>query len=214
MIDVKIVRKNIKHLHLKVKPSLEVVLSVPLKASTRDIELVLEKRQDWILKHLENFRKNAQNLALVDKYFWFLGKKYEIKLISSNLQKCVLDKNTFEIYLNDIDDKLEKEKMIQMYYKNAAKELFPEIVSKFEPFVKKKVNVLRIKKMKTRWGSCNHHKAYVNLNFLLMQKPIEAIEYVVLHELSHLIYNDHSREFYEFIRSFMPDFKERKKMLK
>lgn len=211
MVDVKIVRKNIKHLHLRVKSSLEVVLSVPFRASARDIECILEKRREWIKKHLDKFRQNSQNTAFDSGYFWFLGRRYEIKVIHSKLEKMVLCENVLEIYLSDKSKELS---MIDEYYKNAAKELFPSIVSKFEPVIKKKVSVLRIKKMKTRWGSCNHKKAYVNLNFLLLKKPIEAVEYVIFHELAHLIYNNHSKDFYAFIENFMPDYKEREMMLK
>ncbi len=69
---------------------------------------------------------------------------------------------------------------------------------------------LSIKNMKTRWGSCNHNKAYVNLNLKLIQKSLRAIEYVILHEISHLKFPNHSKEFYTFIEHFMSDFRQEK----
>ena len=67
--------------------------------------------------------------------------------------------------------------------------------------------------MKTRWGSCNPHKGYINLNLELIKNPKESIEYVVFHELSHLIHPNHSKEFYSYISAYMPDWKRRKEIL-
>ncbi|MBF7043742.1 M48 metallopeptidase family protein, partial [Campylobacter volucris] len=78
----------------------------------------------------------------------------------------------------------------------------------------KKVQKISIKEMVSRWGSCNHKKAYINLNLKLMQKPIKSIEYVILHELTHLIYPHHQKEFYAFLYNLMPDYKAREIYLK
>jgi predicted metal-dependent hydrolase len=93
------------------------------------------------------------------------------------------------------------------WYQLRAVELFRDIIREYEIVLDKKVEVIRVKKMTTRWGSCNSKKAYINLNQELIKKPIGSIRYVILHELAHLTYPNHSKEFYQYIQRLMPDFK-------
>ncbi|MEA3490747.1 MAG: M48 family metallopeptidase [Campylobacterota bacterium] len=78
-------------------------------------------------------------------------------------------------------------------------------IEKYKPVVKKEVEHIRIREMKRRWGSCNPSKGYINLNSELIKKPTECIEYVVFHELAHLVYSDHSSQFYNYLSLYMPD---------
>jgi len=95
------------------------------------------------------------------------------------------------------------------FYYSEAKVLFHKLIRKYHPYVNKPINKVRIKKMDSRWGSCNSQKGYINLNLYLIRKDIRFIEYVILHELAHLIHPNHSKDFYRFIENIMPDFKER-----
>ncbi len=90
---------------------------------------------------------------------------------------------------------------------------FEKIVEKYKPIIKKEVKNIRIRQMKTRWGSCNFLKGYINLNSELIKKSKDSIEYVVFHELSHLIYDNHSREFYNYLDTYMSDWRIRKEKL-
>jgi len=83
-------------------------------------------------------------------------------------------------------------------------------IEKYKPIVKQEIETVRIREMKTRWGSCNPSKGYINLNLKLIEKSTECIEYVVFHELSHLVYADHSTKFYNYLSLFMPDWEKRK----
>ena len=95
------------------------------------------------------------------------------------------------------------------FYYSEAKVVFNKIIRKYHPYINKPINKIRIKKMNTRWGSCNYKKGYINLNLYLIKKDIKFIEYVILHELTHLIYPNHSKDFYNFIKNIMPDYKDR-----
>jgi len=79
--------------------------------------------------------------------------------------------------------------------------------------VRKEINKVTIRKMKTRWGSCNYHKKSINLNLELIKKPLECVEYVIFHELTHLIYPNHSKDFYNYLLTYMSDWKRRKERL-
>ena len=90
---------------------------------------------------------------------------------------------------------------------------FLNTVNKYNKITQKDSINVRIRKMKTRWGSCNKTKKYINLNLNLIKKPKICIEYVVFHELAHLIYPNHSKDFYNYLSLYMSDWKEREKIL-
>ena len=134
--------------------------------------------------------------------------KSKQKWIQKRLSKCKkIDKNKF-LYLGKLYDKSELNEDLDSFYYKKAEILFRELIDKYIVYINKPVTKIRIKKMTTRWGSCNYKKGYINLNIELMKKDIKFIEYVVLHELTHLIYPNHSKEFYLFIENIMPNFRE------
>ena len=102
---------------------------------------------------------------------------------------------------------------LENYKKAFARCIYGHFIAKFAPAVNRKINRVVVRKMTTRWGSCNSRKGYINLSLNLIEKAPELIEYVVLHELTHLIYPHHQKSFYDFIAGLMPDFKSREKRL-
>ena len=102
---------------------------------------------------------------------------------------------------------------LENYKKAFAKRIYEHFIAKFTPNVNRKINRVVVRKMTTRWGSCNSRKGYINLSLNLVEKAPKLVEYVVLHELTHLIYPHHQKSFYDFIAALMPDFRSREKRL-
>uniref|UniRef100_UPI0026105D80 M48 metallopeptidase family protein n=1 Tax=uncultured Campylobacter sp. TaxID=218934 RepID=UPI0026105D80 len=102
---------------------------------------------------------------------------------------------------------------LENYKKAFARRVYEHFIAKFAPAVNRKINRVVVRKMTTRWGSCNSRKGYINLSLNLIEKAPELVEYVVLHELAHLIYPHHQKSFYGFITGLMPDFKTREQRL-
>lgn len=102
---------------------------------------------------------------------------------------------------------------LEKYKKAFARRIYGHFIAKFTPNVNRKINRVVVRKMTTRWGSCNSRKGYINLSLNLIEKAPELVEYVVLHELTHLIYPHHQKSFYDFIAALMPDFRSREKRL-
>ena len=102
---------------------------------------------------------------------------------------------------------------LENYKKAFARRIYGHFIAKFAPTVNRKINRVVVRKMTTRWGSCNSRKGYINLSLNLIKKAPELVEYVVLHELTHLIYPHHQKSFYDFIVKLMPDFKTREQRL-
>ena len=102
---------------------------------------------------------------------------------------------------------------LENYKKAFARRVYEHFIAKFAPAVNRKINRVVVRKMTTRWGSCNSRKGYINLSLNLIEKAPKLVEYVVLHELTHLIYPHHQKSFYGFIAGLMPDFKTREQRL-
>lgn len=215
--NLRLVRKDVKNANIRIKPNLEVTFTAPLHMAQSEIDLILAKRMAWILKHLERF-KQAQSVNLLestsDEELRYLGRSYRIELIESQIESVELLADCVMITLCDKSDIKRKQRLIQEWYYAKSKECFTSIINRYQPIVDKKINRMVIRKMTTRWGSCNYRKSYINLNLELIKYPLPAIEYVVFHELTHLIHHDHSKRFYDYIAAYMPDWKIRKNFLK
>ena len=215
-MSVKIVRKNIKHIYLRIKPSGEVVLSVPKNTTQKDIEYVLKKRADWIAKkkaYFELHKHKNEKEYVSGENFRYLGKNYRLKVIEANEECVKLQRGYIQLFVKDKHNKKKKEELINSWYKQKAKIYFEKIILQYQPIIKQDIKSLKIRKMKTRWGSCNPSKKYINLNLKLIEKPKECIEYVIFHELAHLIHPNHSKRFYNYLDVYMSDWKRRKERL-
>ncbi len=213
--DIKIIYKDIKNPNLKVKPDGEVILTAPFDMNSREIEYIIDKRDLWIKKQLEIFSKNIQSKRelVSGENFIYLGKNYKLKVIEADYEEAKLNRKYLELYIKDKNDYSKKERLINEWYKSKAEEYFKKIVDRYSKIVKVEVNSIKIRSMKRRWGSCNPKKSYINLNLELIKKPKVAIEYVIFHELTHLLHYHHDRNFYNYLTLYMPDWQKRKERL-
>lgn len=214
---VKIIKKDVKHINLKVKPSGEIILTVPTDSNERDIEYVLKKRADWIDKKMAFFaahRDNHEKEYVSGENFRYLGRNYRLKVIEcKDLEGVKLQRGYLQIFVKKTANVERKKKLLRAWYSQKAQIHFMKAIEKYKPIIKQEIETVRIREMKTRWGSCNPSKGYINLNLKLIEKPIECIEYVVFHELAHLVHADHSSKFYNYLSLFMPDWEKRKERL-
>ncbi|MCC2624929.1 MAG: hypothetical protein K0R14_802 [Burkholderiales bacterium] len=214
--NVKIIFKRIKNINIRVKQDLEVVVTAPMRTSKSTINAIIASRQDWINKQLEYFK---QRQILPKKYehgeeFKFLGKIYPIKISQAKTGMVSLNADHLELSLPEDNISVGiRAILVNSWYKEQAHRHFMPILERYTQIVDKKINKVVIRQMKTRWGSCNPQKGYINLNLELIKKPVPAIEYIILHELAHLTHYNHDHKFYDYVSSYMPDWKARKKLL-
>ena len=213
MLDnLQIVYKPVKTISLKVKPTLEVVLTVPDNTAQERIDHVLKKRHDWILAQLDYFKKfqQPQKELVSGESFAYLGHNYRLKITAANNESVKLVGGYLHVSLTDKTDLNKKIQLIETWYKQKAEDYFKKIIAKYTKIVKQEVAKISIRKMKTRWGSCNPQKSYINLNLDLIKKHAFAIEYVIFHELVHLLHYNHDKNFYNYLTTHMPDWQARK----
>ena len=193
-------KTNVKSMRLRVGKDAKITLSMPFYSTQKMALSFLEMHKIW----LENTYKKAFANLPKDDEMKFLGQVYKIKF----------DENFKEPFFDGEFVFTPNLKSLERFKKTRAKELFLELVSYFQPFINKPIKRIVIRNSKTRWGSCNHKKGYINLSLRLIEKPLSAVRYVVLHELTHLLYPHHQKSFYDFIEKIMPDYRKQEQILK
>lgn len=220
-VKVQVYRKNIKNVHLKVFSSLAIRLSVPQQASNDWIDNFLLEHSEWIDCQITKYKKSSgyNNLSYIrnGSSTQFLGKDMRIYKESSLINKVEVDEKKIIIYLKNTEDEKLLQTVFREWWRKTAESTYQNEVKFFYDKVFRKYGIekpsVTIKKMKTLWGSCTSDKNKITLNEYLLKANIRCIQYVVLHELTHLIYPNHSKDFYDFLTVHMPDWKERKKQL-
>ena len=216
-------RKKVKNINLRIKPNMEVYISVPMNLHRDYIEKFIRSKEGWIksvLKKVEVVKEKQKGFEYkTGEIHKFLGKEYylTVKTGSFNGVNLINNEKKPNIILtvneNILENIGEKKKIMEKWYFENAKKLFPQFMEKWLKILDEHVEKVSIKPMKTRWGSCNYVKKYINLNTELIKRTPFEIEYVVLHELTHLKYPNHGKGFYNYIERYMPNYKIAEKML-
>lgn len=197
-----------KTLGITVNPDLSVVIHAPLNANQAKIEEKLRKRAPWILKQFDFFLgffpRSPEKKYVSGESHLYLGRQYRLKVLQSKKTEVHYKGSLIEV---GVPDKSKTKTALKKWYRQKAREKFPEIA---EPLILrfKKYGVepkgLYLQEMKKRWGSCTGEGKII-LNPILIQAPKPCIEYVILHELCHLVHRNHSQRFFDFQKKEMPD---------
>lgn len=202
LYDVEIVKKfSTRNTYIRVKDDLTIYVTTNTFVSDREIEKLLKKSEKSIEKMINTKKKKEE----YDNNFYFLGKKYDIVYT-----------NDGSITLGNGKVFLDKRIDLDKWYKKEATRIFKERFDyNFNKFSRKiPYPSLTIRKMKTRWGVCNTRDYKVTLNLELIKKDISCLDYVINHELAHLIHANHSKYFWEVVEENYPRYKETRKVLK
>ena len=208
-------RKKIKNFILRIYPNLEVVVSVPLRTSDIDIEKFVDSKKEWIEKTISKIKKiqEIKNENNSKEKIKFLGKILNLKIIDSELFRIKKTEKILFLYTSN-KDFVEIEKVINEWKKDELKNLLEEYIKKYSILLGKNIDYFMIKKMTSAWAIYHRRGNYITFNSELIEKNIECIEYVVLHELCHIFHMNHQKEFWALVQSFMPDYKKIRELLK
>ena len=218
-ITLTLERKNIKNMYLRVlPPNGNVKVSAPSFISDEEIVNFIRLKKDWILKKQRYIKENNIKAPLKydngeKHYLW--GKEYTLQLIKNdNVKHVLLDKEKSIIYLPIAKrSTIEKrKKTLDEFYRNQMKIAVPPVLDKCTKIVGKTPSEVKIRNMKN-WGNCRYHDKRITLNLNLAKKDIECLEYVMIHELCHLIEFNHSKKFKNLMDKYCPNWKEIKKRL-
>lgn len=221
IIEFELERKNVKNINLNVKPDMTVVISANDKVPVEYIFKFVREKAPWIIKKVGYFKDVQPEQITMKEYisgesFKYLGKQYRLRVEESEDECVKYFQGYIELKVKDKKNHVLKEKLVNEWFREKAVINFAESLKRIYPFVEKygvKKPEIQIRSMKSRWGSCIKDKNIIMLNYELIKAPKFCIDYVVLHELVHFIHRNHDTEFYNFMTSLMPDWKQRKEIL-
>lgn len=208
-IKIEVEQKDIKNIHLSVyPPNGRVRISAPNRMDLDTIRVFALNKLKWIRKQQDIFKNQERETPreyLTKESHYFLGKRYLLEVKAHNHSpKVILKHNTIELYVrpNTLENK--RKEILEEWYRNQLKEIAVKLIPKWEKVMGVQSNEFRIKKMKTKWGSCNTKAKRIWLNLELAKKPLECIEYIIVHELAHLHEPTHNEVFVAYMNRFMP----------
>jgi predicted metal-dependent hydrolase len=211
-ISVEITKKNIRNLHLRVTPPTgSVRISAPTRMNLETIRVFAVSKLGWIKKHqarLKHQVREASKEFISGETHIYLGKRYLLNVLERNQpSKVVLKHETIELVVRPNTGLNKRREIFDNWYRQRLKELIPELISKYEKKMSVKVTEFGVKKMKTRWGSCNVKVKRIWLNLELAKKSKECIEYLVVHEMAHLLERKHNAKFRAIMDTYLPNWR-------
>ncbi len=217
-----VVRKKVKNVNLRIRPDSTVVVSAPDSVPYESIQQLVSNKASWIIKSIAQFDEKRSNNGRLEyitgEIIPYLGSPYPLKVVEvKEREEVIFDCDEFFLFIKDENNFSLKEKLFYNWYKNQAGMLFQRSMDKMHPLVAGagiERPSITVRTMKTRWGSCSWKRQKITLNSELVKTPLECIDYVLLHELIHFKHHKHDAKFYSYFTDLMPDWKERKHMLK
>jgi predicted metal-dependent hydrolase len=212
-MTVDVVRKHIKNLHLAVyPPEGRVRVAVPLRINDDAVRMAVLTRLPWIKDKQLQFQgqvRQSERDFISGESHYFMGQRYLLDVIAVNSKPRVLIKNntTLEMYVLPTMTREQREQLLYAWYRTSLKNILPTLIEKWQGVVGESVAAYGVKRMKTRWGTCNPAARRIWLNLELAKKPQHCLEYVVVHEIVHLLERTHNDRFKALMTSFMPQWR-------
>lgn len=201
--EVIITRKNNKNTYIRVKEDLNIYVTTSYFVTKRQIKSLLDKNKDTVNNMINRLNKKIEK----NNYFYFLGNKYDVIIVSNLVEKIKISDDKIFVESNEYLNKWLKKEMGKIFKERIDYNynLFIENI----PYPK-----LRIRKMTTRWGVCNRKNNIVTLNSELIKYDINVIDYVIIHELSHFVHFNHSKNFWLLVFKYCENYKKIRQILK
>ena len=212
-LSIDVVRKNIKNMHLSVYPPLgRVRIAAPLNIDDEAVRLFAISKLSWIKKNKRKFenqdRQSPRKFAERESHY-FQGKRYLLRVIEHNApSKVQLKTKTYiDLFVRPETSIEQRQIILNEWYRKELKKQIPLIIKKWEKINQVVVNDWGVKQMKTKWGTCNIEEKRIWINLELAKKPSQCLEYIVVHEMIHLLERHHNDRFLYYMDKYMPQWK-------
>jgi len=210
-----IVNPKLKHIYLSINDKGDLIIKSP-KVSQKKIEKILLNKASWINASREKLKhKKGKVLDFSQSSeLYFLGESHPFKLLAHSKKKIELlfDGDTFTLFYHAYDEKSFLKKIDDFYKKEAIAHITP-LLSNWSSKMQLEVKKLSFRKTKRQWGSCSS-KNEISINTMVMKLPLNVIEYIVVHELAHIVHKHHQKDFWKHVETYLPDYKKHVKELK
>ena len=217
-IAVDVVRKDIKNVHLSVyPPSGRVRIAAPERLSLDTIRVFAISKMPWIRRQQSKLRDQEREtpreyLSRESHYIW--GKRYLLTVLKADQAPSVeLSHSRIVLRVRSGTNQTKRQSILEEWYREQVKAAVPPLVEKWERLIGAKVQRIFVQRMKTKWGSCNHRAGTIRLNTDLAKKPKACLEYIVVHEMIHLLEPTHNERFIALMDQYMPKWQSIRNML-
>ncbi len=218
-LSIDIVRKGIKNMHLSVYPPTgRIRVAAPLNIDDDAIKLFVISKLAWIKRNQRNFEKQDRQSARIfeeRECHYYEGRKYLLRVNTQEAPPKVLlkTKKYIDMYVRPNTSKEQQQVILNEWYRKQLKNNIPLLIEKWEKNIGVEVSSWGVKQMKTKWGTCNIEQKRIWINLELAKKPVYCLEYIIVHELIHLLERHHNNRFLALMESHMPQWKVYKKEL-
>ena len=207
---VDVVRKDIKHLHLAVYPPAgRVRVAAPLRVNDEAVRLFTISRLSWIRRQQAKFeaqeRQSAREYVSGESHY-YQGHRYLLHVTERSGPPAVSIRNNkiLDLFTRPGSDTAQRERVLATWYRRRLKEEIAPLIAKWEGIIGVQVAAWGVKQMKTKWGTCNIEARRIWLNLELIKKPAHCLEYIIVHEMVHLLERHHNERFVAYMNRFMP----------
>jgi len=211
-------------LEISIRDNADIVVSAPSAMAERRIRDFIRQRDGWIARHLKRAREERRRVPpkhyVSGETFYFLGKKYPLIVVMADrsLSRIAFNGAGWTIRIPRLHGETERRRAVRKklisWYQKEAKEILGGRVFHYARMMHLDPLTIGIRGQKRIWGSCHVRRRSIQLNWQLIQAPMDAIDYVVVHELSHLMAPDHSKHFWRQVARILPDYKKRQQWIK
>lgn len=210
-IEIEVIKKNIKNMHLSVlPPDGKVRITAPISIKDDTIQSFATDKIAWIKKQIGKFEKQQRQskreyVSGESHYVW--GRRYRLELRYNYSNKVEIEGDKLILTVRKDSTTRQRENAMIEWYREQLKEKLPELTEKWEKVIGIKADTFRVKNMLTKWGTCNIRDKRIWINLQLAKKPINCLEYVIVHELVHLLEKSHNSVFVDYMNKFLPDWR-------
>lgn len=216
-LEVEVKFKPIKNLHLSVHPPFgKVTVSSPEFFDLEKVRVYLSTKIGWIKqeqKKIKSQEREGEKLFITRESHQFLGKRYLLKIRESEKSKVVLKHSTIDLYTKENATVVTKKKILYNWYRKELRLQLSNLIQQYTTIMDLNAPEFGIRNMKTKWGSCNTEYKKLWFNIELAKKPLDCIEYIVVHEMVHLLERNHNKNFIIMMDKFLPNWRTQKKIL-
>ena len=216
-LEIEVKFKPIKNLHLSVHPPYgKVTISSPDFFDLEKIRVYLTTKIGWIKqeqKKISSQEREGEKLFITRESHQFLGKRYLLKIKEFEKNKIVLKHSTIDLYAKQHATVDTKKKILYNWYRKELRFQLSILIQQYAAIMNLNAPEFGIRTMKTKWGSCTTHNKKLWFNIELAKKPVDCIEYIVVHEMVHLIERNHNKNFIALMDKYLPNWRTQKKIL-
>ncbi len=219
-IQVEVIRKNIKNMNFSVHPpNGRVRLTVPKRTEEDSIRLFAISKLPWIKKQRAKFHQQERippREYVSGESHYVSGQRYRLNVVETTIGKQLVERRNndyLDLYARPGRDKSTRERIMQEFYRDYLKKEIPEYISGWEPIIGVNVKEWNVKRMKTKWGTCNPRAKRIWINLELAKKNPRCLEYIIVHEMVHLLEHYHNDRFKAYMDQFIPNWKSIKEEL-